>query len=374
MTTRRSPWIAVGVVAALLIAANLGLRQLDRATRGPGGPPSSSYATQPAGAAAYAELLERYDHPVIRLREPLAEAGLDPATTLVVLEPRGLEQEDGDAVGRFVRDGGRLVYGGRPRAGLLDELGVDLALRPSAGVVAVPVGTGLPGVRQVATTGEGAWLDGTSGAQIPSNSLLQSASRTGALLVEQPVGSGTALLLADPSPVQNRLLGLADNAALGLALAGDRRPVVFAESVHGYGPDSGLGAVPTRWWWVFGGLVLAAVVLALSRGRRLGPPERPDRELPPARVEFAEALATQLAKARPRSDGVATARRVTRRRLARAVRLPPDAPAADVRVAAAARGFEPEVVEAALGSGTGEAELIAVGRALRRIEREESRA
>ena len=36
-------------------------------------------------------------------------------------------------------------------------------------------------------------------------------------------GRGRALLLADAAPLQNRLLGRADNAALGLALAGAGR-------------------------------------------------------------------------------------------------------------------------------------------------------
>ncbi len=37
----RSPWAVVGVVAAAIVAVNLGLHALDQATGSPGGPDSS---------------------------------------------------------------------------------------------------------------------------------------------------------------------------------------------------------------------------------------------------------------------------------------------------------------------------------------------
>ena len=58
------------------------------------------------------------------------------------------------------------------------------------------------------------------------------------LVVTARAGRGTVVALADPSPLQNRRLAYADNAALGLALAGDR-PVAFLETVHGYGVSRG---------------------------------------------------------------------------------------------------------------------------------------
>src|SRR5436853_88166 len=63
----------------------------------------------------------------------------------------------------------------------------------------------------------------------------------------QPLGrdGGVVYLLPDASPLQNRLLGTADNAAFGLALAGpSTRPVEFLESYHGYGQSAGLSALP----------------------------------------------------------------------------------------------------------------------------------
>jgi len=89
------------------------------------------------------------------------------------------------------------------------------------------------------------------------------------------LGAGRLDLLSDPSPLQNRLLGVADDAQLALDLAGGRaRPVVFDEQIHGFAPANGLAALPERWWLALGGLALAGVAWALSRGRRLGPPIR----------------------------------------------------------------------------------------------------
>ena len=68
------------------------------------------------------------------------------------------------------------------------------------------------------------------------------AGDEGTLLLVEPAGRGRIALLADTSPLQNRLLGEADNAAFALALSG-RGPLTFVESVHGYGPARGLAAL-----------------------------------------------------------------------------------------------------------------------------------
>ena len=296
----RSWWKIVGAMAVAVVALNLALREVDQRTRPPGGPTSSSFATAPDGAAAYAELLERFDRPVIRLREAPSEADLSPESTLVLLDAEGLTTEDWRAAKAHLREGGRLVYAGEDTTWLA-ELDDDLVWRKRyAGTARVPPGTpGLGGVRTVRSDAQGLW-------QADDGVLLEAERGRGALALRRDFGRGEVVLLSDASPLQNRLLAEADNAAFGLAVAGPPgRPVLFAESFHGYGEASGVEAVPTRWWWVFGGLLLAAIVLALAQGRRLGPPELPGRVLPPARVEFAEALGTQLARTRPRGEAVA---------------------------------------------------------------------
>jgi Domain of unknown function (DUF4350) len=363
----RSWWTIVGAIAVGVVALNLALREVDQRTRPPGGPTSSSFATAPDGAAGYAELLERFDRPVIRLREAPSETELSPESTLVLLDAEGLTQDDWLAAEAHLREGGRLVYAGSDTA-WLREVDSDLVWRVRfAGSARVPPGTtGLGDVRTVSADAPGLW-------QEDDGVLLEAESGRGALALRRALGRGEVVLLSDASPLQNRLLASADNAAFGLAVAGPPgSPVLFAESFHGYGEASGLDAVPTSWWWVFGGLLLAAIVLALAQGRRLGPAELPGRVLPPARVEFAEALATQLARTRPRGAAVPTARRLVRERLLRRLRLPPDAADADVRAAAEARGVDREIVDVALVDSP--SDLLAAGRALRKLERMEAKA
>jgi Domain of unknown function (DUF4350) len=357
-------WKAVLGIGAALVAVNLALGEIEDATRGPQGPASSSFATTPSGAAAYAALLERFDHPVLRLREELDEARLDPGATVVLLDPGSLAAEELTALGDFVRAGGRLVASGSATGTLAGDLDVlptgQVYVADNAGVLAF--------VERVRTAGEAAW-DGVTQARV----LL--GPRRAPFLLEQRIGAGRALLLADSSPLQNRLLAGADNASLGLQLAGPpQRPVVFVESVHGYAEATGVAAIPARWWWVLGGLALAAVLYALASGRRFGPPEREQRELAPPRGEFADAVATGLAKARPRRAAVATVRRVARARLTRAARLPADADDEAVGRAAAELGIDAAAVAAVLGPGADDAALLALGRLLTDLERKEMRA
>jgi hypothetical protein len=180
------------------------------------------------------------------------------------------------------------------------------------------------------------------------------------------VGRGRIAVMADASSLQNRLLGQADNAALGLSLAGPpRRPVLFAESLHGFGAATGLDAIPGDWVWALSGLALAGIVLALSRARRLGPPERPDRELAPPRRAYAESLGRTLARTSDRGTAVESLQGHGRRLLARA--CGPDAPDAALRAAALRFGVEESEVDALLDPDTGRRDPLAAGRAYARL-------
>ena len=150
------------------------------------------------------------------------------------------------------------------------------------------------------------------------------AGDEGSLLIVRRAGSGRIALLADTSPLQNRLLDEDDNAAFALALSG-RGPLTFVESVHGYGPQRGLAALPARFGWALLGLLLAALVFMVARGRRLGPPERERRDLPPPRRAYVDALAATMARGKEREQAVAPVREEARRRLARRAGLREDA-------------------------------------------------
>jgi Domain of unknown function (DUF4350) len=286
----RRGWLLAGICVLAVFVALGALRE--SLAPGPQGPVSSSYATASQGLAAWAELDRRAGHPVVQLREPLDQGRLDPESTVVVLDPDALLRSEGLRLLAFVRAGGRLLIGGRNPQDTLPALLPNLpAWSPSASRSDLPLASDsvLTEVGQVSSAGEGEWTD-TDGA----HTLLQTGYG-GALLLERRIGRGELYLLADASPLQNRLLAAADNAQLALNLAGRRRrAVVFVESLHGYGLSRGLAAIPKRWWLTFAGLALAGLLWVLARARRLGPPERTTASPPPPRSAYVEALALLL--------------------------------------------------------------------------------
>ncbi len=358
---RRAWLIAAGAVAVAILALAL----LRVAFPTPGGPRSSSHATGPLGLAAYAELLARSGHPVTRLRERLDEAALDPADTLVLLDPQELAPQEARALRRFVAAGGRLVAGGAGPApwlrALLERPPAWFPGGPARAAPVVPVPE-IGGARSVATAGEGSWSD-------PGGALPALGDPDRPLLVVAAIGRGRVALIADPSPLQNRLLAEADDAALGLALAGPAgRRVVFAEAAHGYGAATGLSAIPRNWQLALVGLVLAALVAIAARWRRLGPPDREEEGAgPPARRLYVDALAAALARTRRPAEASAPLRAAARDRLARRTGLAHDADAAEAQAAAVRLGLDPEEARALLAGPADEGELLAAGRGLARL-------
>lgn len=276
-TTAWRGWVAAGL-AVLLAFVLFGL-VADAFAPGPQGPAESSFATSPAGLAAWAELLDRAGHRVSQLRQPLAGARLSRASTLVVIGATGMAPAAAHRLEAFLQGGGRLVLGG----GWLNRVMPALISSPPGWRPGGPRTysiSGPVGVSQVAAAGQGSFQPGSR------------------LLISRPVGSGVLVLLADPSPVENRLLARVDNAQLALDLAGfPGRPIVFAEALHGYGQATGLAAIPASWWLAFAGLALAGGAWAVSRGKRLGPPEAPPPPAVPPRSAYVDALAATLLRA-----------------------------------------------------------------------------
>jgi Domain of unknown function (DUF4350) len=339
-------WRVVLAVVAVLVVVNLALRFLGTLTGGtPGGPQSSSYATSPHGDAAYAELLGRNGHPVDQVRKLPHDAPPSAGATVLLLDPPEVRPKDVSALRTFVSRGGRLVT-----AGLSQEAMRALVSTPPQRV---------PGSRSIHVQGLEVRTDAATTWQ-----------SQGFLAVER-VGGGSVYLLADSSPLQNQLLGTADDAALGLTLAGPRaRPVEFLESYHGYGTGSGLSALPLAWKLLLGGLGLAAVVYMIARGRRFGPPEEEGRSLAPPRREYVDSLAAVVGRSKRRDAAVGPVRREARDTLLRRAALPPDAEDEAVRLAAKRLGVPDEDADVLLRPAGTDADVLAVGRAAARIRQD----
>lgn len=290
--------IVLGLVG-VVIALNVGVQLVRAAYPAPGGPASSAYATAGDGVAAYAALLERTGHAVLRSRSRPRELALDPGTSTIVLLDGGLvDAKDAAALRSFVEGGGRLVVGGAGYGwlGKLVEPAPDWSPETSGRIRMLAPSAAFARVRRIDGLEEGRWKQ--AGASLP---LLGDAE--GSLLTVMRLGRGEAYLLADTAPLHNDALARGDNATLGAALAGPAfRRVAFLERYHGYGAASGLAAIPRRWLVTLSGMLVAALAFMLARGRRLGPPEETERELAPPRALYVESLGALLARTR-RRDG-----------------------------------------------------------------------
>lgn len=288
-------WVAGFVGLALLL--NLVAIVADRLAGGEvvPGPDGSSYVTTTSGWAAYHDLLAATGHDVVRLEEPIRPDTLDPASTLVIAQPDSfaLDERQADLIATFLADGGRVVltstsFFGDLGTSLVDPPPVFGGIPPSQ-VPAIPVAETV-GVDLVATSGLYSWSD--TGSAVP----LVGADGL-AVVAAATVGDGRLILVADPAVLSNGLLGEADNAALGIALAGGtNRTIVFNEFVHGYGGDSPVSSLPDRWGTT---LVLAGIALLTwmwAIGARFIPAEPESREFPPSRGLYVDALAASIAR------------------------------------------------------------------------------
>jgi hypothetical protein len=351
--------LVIIVIALALLAA-----VIDELTPHAGGPASSSYATSADGLAGYAELLTRAGHSVARLRVAPAQAALDPRETVVLLDPSVVLPDDVSALRRFLAAGGRLIAGGPEPGAWVSELIGNSPVWGAAGQTTSTPLLPVPetaGVRVVQSAGEGSWSD--AGGTLPVLGDPRSS-----LLTVRSLGAGRISLLADASPLQNRLLADADNAQLGLALAGEPgRPVAFDEAAHGYGQSGGLAALPTRWKWALLGAVAAALLAVAARIRRLGPAEPPPAPALPPRRAHVEALASALARTGQPGQAAEPVHRHARALVLRRAGLPASASAEELDEAAARLGLDPAEVRAITPPELADGDVLAAGSALAKL-------
>jgi hypothetical protein len=328
------------------------------------GPEGSSYATDPGGLSAYLELLHRAGHPVTRVRSLPAGSRLDPASTVILLDPTALRARDIAPLRRFVIRGGVLLAGGSQPGAWLAELLPDPPAWQASGPTAYAppyASATTAGVGEVLSTGDGSWSD-------PRATLPVLGQPGGSLVDLADLGAGRIELLADASPLENQLLAHADNAALGLALAGlPGRPVAFEEGVHGYGVTTGLAALPTRWKWALLGLLLAALAGVGARFRRLADPDPEGVPAMPPRRAHVDALALALGRSGPPGQAAATipgyARGVVRRRAG----LDADATPVELAEAAARFGLDDAEIRAVTAAQLADEDVVTAGRALAKL-------
>jgi Domain of unknown function (DUF4350) len=370
---RAFPWVAVVLGLALVVAV---------AGRGPEeGAPLDPASPGPLGTKGLVDVLaELGGRVVVSADLPDEVAG----TALLLsddLTP-GRRQRLLDWVGR----GGTLVVAdpssgvtavrpvGSTRIGLLDaeiEPRCDVAAVADVGRVAAPGGVvfQLPEARGGPGDGQGG--NRAARACFPRND--------GAWMLVQPLGRGNVVRLGGASVLVNQELGEADNGLLlaSLLLPGQRTTVHLLQPPLPGGGDAGLGdLIAPRVRLALWQLVVAFVLLALWRARRLGRPvtEPQPVQLPGAELVMAVGNLLQRAKGRGQAAGVLAddLRRSLAERLGLAPSAPPDLVADTV---AARTGIPRERVLRTLTPTTprDEAELVALSQAIDTVRREVTR-
>jgi hypothetical protein len=184
-----------------------------------------------------------------------------------------------------------------------------------------------------------------------------------------PHGSGVVVLLGGSSFLSDRLLSRVDNAVFAAGVLGSG-PVTFGPPTAAGSSASLWALLPTRAKTVVWELIVAVLVFAAARGRRLGRPQ-PEAPLSPIRSgELVDATGRLYRRAHAAAFCADVLRRWTADRLARrlgiAAGVEPDRIAGAI---ARSAGVDPAVVEHALAGPvpTDDAQLVALGRELETV-------
>jgi Domain of unknown function (DUF4350) len=374
---RALPWAAVVVGVALVVAvAGRGAEE---------GDPLDPASPRPLGTKGLVEVLRELGG---RVRVSADPPGTGTATALLLSD--NLTPDRRQRLLDWVGRGGTLVVAdpssgvtsvrqlGSTGIGVLDAeiarrcdvpalAGVRRVAAPGGIVFEIPEGRRGPGDRQ-----GGPPVDrGGTRACFPRND--------GAWLLVQRLGGGTVVRLGGASVLVNEQLGEADNAVLlaSLLVPAEGTAVQVLQPPPPGGGDAGLtDLIAPRVRLALWQLVVAFVLLALWRARRLGRPvvEPQPVQLPGAELVVAVGNLLQRAKGRGQAAGLLTDD--LRRSLAERLGLPPSTPAEQVADTVAARtGIPRERVLGTLTRSTprDEAELVALSQAIDTIRREVTR-
>lgn len=343
------------LVAAVLVGAYL------TAARQSQGPPLDPTSTAPDGAKALVELVGS-----LATVEVLDRPPDDTVDTAVVLQDR-FEREAQDSVLDWVRAGGTLVVAD------VDSTATPAVVGTATGAIEVTctgdVPAGLAAVRRL-EVGDSLRLD-TSGSGGACASF-----GGGALLVVESLGAGRIVALGGPDALTNRNLDEADNAVLAAALLAPDRSTRSAflrpSTLVGSGEETLVDLIDTPVRAALAQLVVAFLLAALWRARRLGRPVTETQPVPIESSELTQAVARLLGRADRPGRAAAVLRDRARRDLSGPLGLPLDAPA-DLVVDAIARRTdltEAQARRAAIDPVTSDDDLVAVAALLTQIRKD----
>ncbi|MDT7808919.1 MAG: hypothetical protein QOJ70_2732 [Acidobacteriota bacterium] len=226
--------------------------------------------------------------------------------------------------------------------------------------------------------------DEVADARAPVVHLEDGRKGPGALLVDYAYGRGRIVVLSDPYVVSNAGVNRADNLFLAANVLTGGRPgrVAFDEFHQGYGETRNqilayFSGTPIL--WMFAQVLLVALALGWTRGRRFArplPAPHPDRR---SKLEFVASMAELQQRARAYDLAIENIYQRTRRALARYAGLPATAPLEQIAERAAARSGRDRVKlevllreceDSIAGAPLAARRALSLARGLRELERD----
>lgn len=343
------------LVLAVLVGAYL------TAARQTQGPPLDPTSTAPDGARAVVELVDALAS--MDVVDEVPGGGVD---TALVLQDR-FDRDAQEALLDWVGNGGTLVVADvdstttPPVVGsATDEIEVGCA---------GDVPAGLRDLRRL-HVGDSLRFD------VPPGAATCGPAGAGAYLVVEPEGEGRIVSVGGPDAFTNRHLDEADNAVLAAALlapdAGTRSAFLRPSLLVGSGDRSLVDLIDTPVRAALAQLVVAFLIAALWRARRLGRPVLEPQPVPIESSELTEAVARMLGRADRPGRAAAILRDRARRDLSGPLGLALDAPATDVvdAITRRTRLDADQARRAAIDTVTSDDELVEVADLLTQIRKD----
>jgi Domain of unknown function (DUF4350) len=368
---RRARWRAartpVGIGLLVVLAGVLLAVFADRAERGLLDPA----AVDPAGSRAVAELLRDQGVTVDVARTAAEVRAAGPRATVLVPFPERLADTQLAALRESAADLVVVAPGPDVLAALAPTAGITTRYEP---VDVREPGCDLPEAGAAGAVELGGELYGGDGA------IGCYPSEGGAALLRVP-GARTVTLIGAPDILVNGALAHEGNAALALALLGEKPQLLwFLPRPEGpaVGQQRSLGElVAPGWVWATVQLGVAAVLAVGWRARRLGPVVTEPLPVVVRSAEAVEGRARLYRRAGAREHAAQVLREASRNRLVPVLGLPEPADPAAITETVAARTGRPAGAVVALLYGSApvdDAGLVALADELDRVETEVRRS
>ncbi|WP_329457581.1 DUF4350 domain-containing protein [Streptomyces sp. NBC_01497] len=278
-------------------------------------------SADPRGSRAVAELLKQHGiavDVVTTLHGAASAAGAD--TTLLVTTPDLLsEAQQRTLHASLARSGGRTVLlGAGPASVPVLAPGISTS-RPTA-LSALSPRCGLAAARGAGTADTGGERYVT---RLPDSDSCYPVDGLPTLVRTTNAHAGDTVVLGSADILYNDHLGKRGNAALALRLVGSRPHLVWYlpslsddTATDSGGESTFLDLIPPGWLWGFLQLLIAAVLAAVWRARRLGPLVTERLPVAVRAAEATEGRARLYRTTRSRDRAAAVLRAATRERLA----------------------------------------------------------